>query len=102
MDEQNLQNSPYSQWLEGAVKTIFEGKPVSIGLVAHMENDEVLTAYYKANMTEKAIFAAHINEDITLEIIKNNAGLIFDWMQDIANGDEPQEDGYADDCPDEE
>ncbi len=47
------------EWLEDAVKTIFERKVRSMALVGEAEDGEMLTGYYVADAQDKAMFASN-------------------------------------------
>ena len=76
----------YSEWLEGAVRTIFETKPVSIALCATLPDGNVLTSYYHCTVQDKAIFAHNINADAMMDTVRINIGMIKEALE---------EDGHA-------
>lgn len=74
-----LQDSEYMRWLEDAVRTVLEEHPKCMALVAKLDGEEVLTAYYNADAEDKAVFAHHIQSDVTMDIIENN----IDWIREL-------------------
>lgn len=43
-----------------------------MALAATLEDGETLTAYYNADARDKAVFACHIQSDVTMDIVMNN------------------------------
>lgn len=75
-----MQDSEYMRWLEDAVRTVLEEQPKCMVLVAKLESEEVLTAYYNADAEDKAVFAHHIQSDVTMDIIENNIDRIRELL----------------------
>ena len=67
---------PYAEWLEEAIKTIFEQNPDRIAICATLPDGDTLTAYYNCCAEDKAIFSYHINSDAMLDVVLTNIGLI--------------------------
>lgn len=82
-----IEDAPYAEWLEDGIKTIFHGKPVCIALVATLESGETVTGYYNADAQDKAVFAHHIQSDVTLDIIANNAGFVRAMLEESEDAD---------------
>lgn len=74
------------EWLEGAVKTIFERKVKSMAFVGEAEDGEMLTGYYGADAQDKAMFASNIQSDVVMDIIEGDAEKIKELLR------EPDED----------
>ena len=70
MDEIN--ESPYSGFLEQAVRFVYENKPVSITMVAEQASGEVLTAYYHSDANNKMTAIMHILTNFIVDTIANN------------------------------
>ncbi len=74
----DVKDLPYAEWLEGAIRTLAENDVKSISLAARTGTDEVLTAYFKCDMTEMVILAENIRMDATAEMIRNNRDLLME------------------------
>ena len=81
---------PYTEWLEEAVKTIFEQNPDRISVCAKLRDGCTLTAYYQCDAEDKAVFANHITADAMLDIVLNNIGTVKEALDDFELG-EPKE-----------
>jgi len=71
-----FEDIPYAQWLEDALQVLMTHRVKSIGLVALIDDDEILTAYYHAGLAEKSLMATHINVDAMMDAVLANAKLI--------------------------
>ena len=95
----DLDSMPCAGFLEDLVREIAENDPdpKSIGVCVCLTNGKVLTGYYHANITDKALFAHHIQSDAFFDEIEANAGRLADLIDDVADGesdiDEEEEEG---------
>lgn len=69
-------------WLESSISQIVAHKPRSLALVAIDDSGEVLTGYYNADVQDLAIMAHNIYSDAMLDVIRNNAALIKEMLED--------------------
>ena len=74
--EESFESIPYAEWLEDSLRELMQHKVKSMGLVALIDEGEVLTAYYMAGLADKALMATHINVDSLMDAVLANAGLI--------------------------
>lgn len=81
-----LQDTKYMRWLEKTVGTIIETPTESMIMVAKREDGAVMTAYYNADAEDKAIFAHHIQSDVTMDIIEANIDRIRDLLSEGDGG----------------
>ena len=72
-----------AEWLEAGLQKLFELKPVSMALVAKTESGDTLTAYFHADAEQKAVFAHHIQTDIIMDVVLNNADMIRDALDEL-------------------
>lgn len=72
----DITKQPYAKWLEESIATIAGLDPCCICLAATKADGTVFTGYYNADATDKAVFAHNIQSDVTMDIIRNNAGMI--------------------------
>lgn len=68
----------FAGWLEEGVKALFSSdkKIKSACIVAMLEDDSSITAYFRADAQDMAIFSHKIDSDIIMEIIMNNIDII--------------------------
>lgn len=64
----DITKQPYSKWLEESLKVISEFKPACLCIAATSPDGETFTGYYNADATDKAVFAHHIQSDVTMDI----------------------------------
>ena len=82
MKSEDITKLPYAPWLENAIRILTEHHVHSACIVARVENDTVLTGYWNASANDKAVLASNIQNDITLDLIRNNADLIKQAMEE--------------------
>ena len=103
-----IQNSEYSAWLEGLVRTVYDMEPTAIGVVMILEDGATLADYFKAGWMDRLMMAGTIQTDAMMTAVKANGEEIMDaWdvvedeeeEEEIDAGDfvEPDEDGESDD-----
>lgn len=103
-----IQNSEYSAWLEGLVRTVYDMDPTAIGVVMILEDGATLADYFKAGWMDRLMMAGTIQTDAMMTAVKANGEEIMDaWdvaedeeeEEEIDAGDfvEPDEDGESDD-----
>ena len=69
----DITKQPYAVWLEESLKVILGVEPACICIAATSADGTTFTGYYNADATDKAVFAHHIQSDVVMDIIKNNA-----------------------------
>lgn len=102
-----IQNSEYSAWLEGLVRTVYDMEPTAIGVVMILEDGATLADYFKAGWMDRLMMAGTIQTDAMMTAVKANGEEIMSaWdvaedeeEEEIDAGDfvEPDEDGESDD-----
>ena len=90
----NFEEMPYAEWLEGSIRNLSERKVRTIAIIALLEDGDpdTMTAYYLANMEDKAIMAMHIFADAMYSMVEANALRIMR----VAQEQEEEEDGEDD------
>ena len=89
-----IQSSPYSEWLEDLVRTVFDTQPTAIGVVMILDDGSTLADYYKAGWMDRLMMAGTIQTDAMMTAVKANGEEIMDaWDID----EEIEEDGESDD-----
>lgn len=90
MDE--IKNSEYSEFLESAIRYIYEHKPDSVTIVVEGADGDpglTMTSYYQSGARNKLNAIMNVLTDYILEIIGNNR----DYVREILMGEESEEDG---------
>lgn len=72
----DLNDYEFSGWLEWALQDLYQRPVRKIAICASLENGETLTAYYKCESQDKAVFAHCMTSDAMLDTVLNNIGLI--------------------------
>ncbi len=78
----DIKTLPYAGWLEGAIRALMDKDVDCIAIAARTKNEEVLTAYYEASLSDKAVIAAFIQGDAMLDMAVNNAKLIVEAAEE--------------------
>jgi hypothetical protein len=78
---------PYAGWLEETIKKLMEHDVACIGLAAITGDHQILTAYFAANMTDKAIMAVNIQGDALMDMTLANARMILDAAEEQEDDD---------------
>ena len=86
-----IEKLPYAEWLEGSIRALTEHDVKCIALAARVDDDQVLTAYFRADLADKAILAAFIQGDAMLDMAMSNARLIVDAAEDGGEEDEDEQ-----------
>ena len=81
VEKMDFESKDWAPWLENCIKGLFDADVKCIGMVAIMKDGVAQTAYYHASMMDKAAMKEHINADILMAIIKENAGLIREILE---------------------
>lgn len=82
---------PYAEWLEQGVAEILQNNPSKIALVAQMPDGAVMTGYYNADATDKAVFAHNIYADSILDLIISNIDVIKEAINEMDEEDAEQD-----------
>ena len=82
----DVKDLPYAGWLEGAIRALSERDVDCIAIAARTKDEEVLTAYYEASLSDKAVIAAFIQGDAMLDMAINNARMIVDAAEEDEDG----------------
>lgn len=79
--------------MEDVVQGLFEINPNAVAIVAINDDRGIAgTQYYGCGTEDKGRMAHHINEDIIMDIITNNAGYIRNLVIDEENDEDETED----------
>ena len=93
-DDENVQDSEYAEYLEESIGAVMAMKPDAMCFVAISdETGMAFTNYYQADTQNMGEFIRHIATDYIMEVIKNNASLINNYLIEAEN----DEDGEVDD-----
>jgi len=84
---------PCAGFLEDFVRELVENdpNPKSIGVCVRLADGRVLTGYYNANITDKALFAHHIQSDALFDQLEANADWLAECVEEAEGFDEDEE-----------
>ena len=82
MKSEDITKLPYAPWLENAIRTLTEHHVHAACIVATVHDGYAMTGYWHADAQPKEIFAHNIQSDIVLDIVKQNAGIIKEAMEE--------------------
>ena len=85
-----IKEQPWFEWMEDALRAMYEDSPTSIMLAARLKSGDTMTAYYNAGPEDIAAMLSHVNGDSIIHIIEVNATYIKDIL-DKADEDEEEE-----------
>ena len=80
MNNKNLNELSYAQWLEKALRELINFPVKGICLVATTENGEVYNNYFQMPMLDKLTVAGVIQQDATLDALAANG--VIDYSDD--------------------
>ena len=93
MTRTEFENKELAEFLEDAVQGLFDLDPNAIAIVAINDERGIAgTQYYGCGVEDKGRMIHHINEDIVMDIILNNADMIRNIVMDAENDDDEMED----------
>ena len=78
----DITKQPYAAWLEESLQVIAGIDPVCLCIAATSPDGDVFTGYYGADATDNAVFAHHIQSDVTMDIIRANIDEIKDMLRE--------------------
>lgn len=78
---------PYAGWMEEVLPQMVELDPVSIGIVAIMQDGTTGTAYFNTDNVERTIMVKAILEDALIDFVTLNR----DYICSILNEDDEAE-----------
>lgn len=78
----SIKQKPWFEWMEDAVSKIYDNDVESMALVAQMKDGDTLTAYYEASQEERAAMIYHMLADMVLDVVKINANIIKEYLDD--------------------
>jgi hypothetical protein len=72
MANNNLNNIPYAQWLENALRELIDLPVKSICIFATTENGDIYNNYHNITMADKLVMAGIIQQDAMLDTMIAN------------------------------
>lgn len=85
----DFDNQELAEFLEDAVQGLFDLDPNAIAIVAINDDRGIAgTQYYGCGVEDKGRMIHHINEDIVMDIILNNADTIRNIIMDAENDED--------------
>lgn len=86
----NLNNIPYAQWLEKALKEMIELPIKGVCISALTASGEAYTNYYEISMMDKLLIAGLIQQDATLDTLAANGFIEYADGEGETNGEEKE------------
>ena len=89
----DFDNQELAEFLEDAVQGLFDLDPNAIAIVAINDERGIAgTQYYGCGVEDKGRMIHHINEDIIMDVILNNAEMIRNIVMDADDDEDEMED----------
>ena len=89
----DFDNQELAEFLEDAVQGLFDLDPNAIAIVAINDERGIAgTQYYGCGVEDKGRIIHHINEDIIMDVILNNAEMIRNIVMDADDDEDEMED----------
>ena len=82
-----IKEQPWFEWMEDALRAMYEDSPTSIMLAARLKSGDTMTAYYNAGPEDIAAMLSHVNGDSIIHIIEVNAAYIKDILDNAGEED---------------
>lgn len=93
MTRTEFENKELAEFLEDAVHSLVDLDPNAIAIVAINDDRGIAgTQYYGCGVEDKGRMAHHINEDIIMDVILNNASMINKMLIDAENDEDEEDD----------
>lgn len=93
MTRTEFENQELAQFMEDMVKGLVDLDPNAVAVVAiNDEKGVAATQYYGCGVEDKGRMAHHINEDIIMDVILNNASMINKMLIDAENDEDEEDD----------
>ena len=86
-----IEEKPWFEWMEGAVKAMYDLDPNCMMFAARLKDGSTLTAYYKALSEDKAVMVHHVQNDIMHDFIRANADIINDYLGEAEGAEDEEE-----------
>ena len=71
----NVNELSYAQWLEDSLREIICLPVESVCIVTKLKGGATYASYYECTMTDKILMAGRIQQDSTIEMLRNNGML---------------------------
>ena len=93
MTRTEFENKELAKFLEDAVHSLVDLDPNAIAIVAINDDSGIAgTQYYGCGVEDKGRMVHHINEDIIMDVILNNADIIRNAVMDAENDEDEEDD----------
>lgn len=87
----NIESSPFSGWLEGVVRDMYDIEPQCIEMAMRDSEGRVYTAYWQMDRNDRACILDAIRDDGIMAFIADNR----EDIKAILNGEGDEEDGLC-------
>lgn len=84
----NLNEIPYAQWLENALRELIEMPVEGICLAATLKDGSISVDYHKVPMSQKLVISGLIQQDAMLDTLAANGLIEYADEEDESNGEE--------------
>lgn len=72
MEEPNLNEIPYAEWLENALQEMIKFPVKGICMYAVMDNGDIYNNYHNISMADKILISGYIQQDAMLDTMTAN------------------------------
>lgn len=87
-----MSDADYAPWLMDVLKRIEEAKVKKLAVAGITAKGEVMTGYYRMEMSDKALASAHMQADAVLDSVCSNGELIQKrWAEQEEEGEDADE-----------
>lgn len=92
----DIENAPFSEWLESAVRDLYDLEPTCIAMGMRDAEGQVYTSYWQMDANDMACVIDALQNEATLNFIKANK----DEILSILNGEGDEDDGLPETATD--
>ena len=82
MNNNNISEMPYAEWLEQTLRDISALQVKGITLIAMLEGGETYTNYYNISMADKLLLSGTVSQDATLDMLAAQGIIQYDDEED--------------------
>ena len=93
MNNNNIYDMPYAEWLEQTLRDISVLPVKGITLMGVLDGGEIYTNYYNISIADKLLISGTVSQDATLDMLAAQGIIKYDDEEDDEEDDEYDEDG---------
>ena len=78
----DIESSPFSGWLEGVVRDMYDIEPRCIEMAMRDSEGRVYTAYWQMDSNDRACIIDAMQDDRLMDFLRNNKEMILEMLNE--------------------